>query len=340
MTVVIDKQNRGVVHSFTASLVSGDSATFFPGEAARDAVVMSDIYVTGDLQSKRIAGSSGGISAGSLAGSRGTMVGYCPTSMGGYIEGFGLQRSYPSGNLASSFRQTQRDKSHPSSDVSPVVVPLKKDSPVMSVSVVIADDHAVVREGIAVLLAGSDVQVVGQAASAKEAIETTLRLDPDVVLLDVRMGANGGLEALEKLRAAKVRARILMLSTFDNPTYVARAIALGADDYVLKDLSREQLLAAIKQSYEQRPPAPEGVFSRIQALMSKQSSTEDQQLPLTSREAQVLRHIALGLSNREIGLSLSISVETVKEHVQNILRKIDASDRTQAAVWAVRNQLV
>ena len=97
----------------------------------------------------------------------------------------------------------------------------------MPVTVVIADDHAVVREGIVSLLAGSDIEVVAQAASGKETVDATLKHDPDVVLLDVRMGANGGLEALEKLRAAKVRSRILMLSTFDNPTYVARAIATG-----------------------------------------------------------------------------------------------------------------
>jgi DNA-binding NarL/FixJ family response regulator len=152
------------------------------------------------------------------------------------------------------------------------------------------------------------------------------------------MGADGGLEALERLRAATVRARILMLSTFDNPTYVARSIALGADGYLLKDASREELIEAIHRT-SRGESAENSLFARIRSLMAKHSEG-DERLPLTAREAQVLRHIALGLSNREIGLSLGISVETVKEHVQNILRKIDSTDRTQAAVWAVRNQLV
>lgn len=210
----------------------------------------------------------------------------------------------------------------------------------MALTVVIADDHVVVREGILSLLKGSDVDVIGQADSAKQAMEAIRELDPDVLLLDVRMGAAGGLDVLEKLRDTDRRSKILMISTYDNPTYVARAIALRADGYVLKDTCREGLLTAIHAVYHGRPPAAGGLFERIQSLMANQSTDVDNGLPLTARETQVLRHIALGLSNREIGLSLGISVETVKEHVQNILRKIDANDRTQAAVWAVRNQLV
>jgi DNA-binding NarL/FixJ family response regulator len=210
----------------------------------------------------------------------------------------------------------------------------------MSVTVVIADDHAVVRQGLASLLAGSDVEILAQAANGKEAVEATLKHDPDVLLLDVRMGANSGLEAVEKLRDASVRSRILMLSTFDNPTYIARSIALGADGYILKDASRDELLRAIHRVHAAEPSQEGTLFAHIRELMSKTPTEADERLPLTAREAQVLRHIALGLSNREIGLSLGISVETVKEHVQNILRKIDATDRTQAAVWAVRHQLV
>jgi DNA-binding NarL/FixJ family response regulator len=208
----------------------------------------------------------------------------------------------------------------------------------MSLSVVIADDHDVVRHGIASLLAGSEVHIVGQARDAKETVEVTLQHAPDVLLLDVRMGAEGGLEALEQLRAANVRSKILMLSTFDNPTYVARSIALGADGYILKDASRGDLIDAIHRT-ARGEPLERSLFDRIRALMAKHAEG-DERLPLTAREAQVLRHIALGLSNREIGLSLGISVETVKEHVQHILRKLGVSDRTQAAVWAVRNQLV
>lgn len=210
----------------------------------------------------------------------------------------------------------------------------------MPISVVVADDHAVVRQGIASLLKDSDVQLIGEAESAKDAIAKIHALHPDVVLMDVRMGANGGLEALEQLRKQDKTTRVIMLSAYDNPTYVARSVALGANEYVLKDSSREELLATIRHVASGAEPKTDRLFGQIRDVMTKKREAGDEELPLTVREVQVLRHIALGLSNREIGLSLEISVETVKEHVQNILRKIDATDRTQAAVWAVRKKLV
>ncbi|MCA9147840.1 MAG: response regulator transcription factor [Planctomycetales bacterium] len=209
----------------------------------------------------------------------------------------------------------------------------------MPISVVVADDHAVVRQGIASLLKDSDVELVGEADGAKDAVAKILKLQPDAVLMDVRMGANGGLEALEELRKHDTKTRVIMLSSYDNPTYVARSVALGANEYVLKDSSREELLDTIHRVVRGDEPSVDRLFGQIQDLMSRKREPDDD-LPLTVREVQVLRHIALGLSNREIGLSLGISVETVKEHVQNILRKIDATDRTQAAVWAVRKKLV
>lgn len=210
----------------------------------------------------------------------------------------------------------------------------------MPVSVVIADDHAVVRQGINRLLEGSDIAIVAEAENGKEAVELTLQHQPNILLLDVRMPDGSGLEVLEELRKHEdLKSRIVMLSTYDNPTYVARSVALGADEYVLKDSSQPELVSTLMRTAEGATPAPERLFGRIQNLMRKKKE-EGEDLPLTVRETQVLRHIALGLSNREIGLSLGISVETVKEHVQNILRKIDATDRTQAAVWAVRRHLV
>lgn len=211
----------------------------------------------------------------------------------------------------------------------------------MPVSVVIADDHAVVRKGLITLLAGSDVNVVAEAENGREAVEKVLEHRPDVVLMDIRMADMDGLEALEKMRQQdKGGVRVIILSTYDNPTYVARAVALGANDYVLKDCSREQLLEAIHAVVSSQVPSDTSLYGRVRKIMARRQEEGDQELPLTVREMQVLRHIALGLSNREIGLSLDISVETVKEHVQNILRKIDATDRTQAAVWAVKKQLV
>jgi DNA-binding NarL/FixJ family response regulator len=130
-----------------------------------------------------------------------------------------------------------------------------------------------------------------------------------------------------------------MLSTYDNPTYIARSIAWGARDYVLKGAPREELIDAVQRAAAGEPPSPNSVINQIRGTMSGQEQT-DKDSRLTNREMQVLRHLALGLSNREIGGSLEISVETVKEHVQNILRKIKAVDRTQAAVWAVKQGIV
>jgi DNA-binding NarL/FixJ family response regulator len=131
-----------------------------------------------------------------------------------------------------------------------------------------------------------------------------------------------------------------MLSTFDNPTYIARSVALGACDYVLKGSTREAMVATITAAGKGESPSRSGELRRIAAAMKVRQAIDDEDVPLTQRETQVLRHVALGLSNKEIGRSLEISVETVKEHVQNILRKIAVSDRTQAAVWAVRKGLV
>ena len=210
----------------------------------------------------------------------------------------------------------------------------------MSVKVVIADDHEVVRCGLASLLAGSEVKILGEASNGDEALKLAKKLKPDVVLLDIRMAGKDGLATLEKLRAELPTARVVMLSTFDNPTYVARAVAAGAHDYILKGASRSEIIAAITGAAAGQLPAKAGELRRVATTMAYRVATPDPDIPLTQRETQVLRHMALGLSNKEIAQSLTISVETVKEHVQNILRKIAVSDRTQAAVWAVRRGLV
>lgn len=211
----------------------------------------------------------------------------------------------------------------------------------MSIKLVVADDHEVVRSGIQTLLDGSDVEIVGMAGTVDETVTLTQNMQPDVVLLDVRLGLEDGLVALEMIREQRPEVAVVMMSTYDNPTYVARAIALGANDYILKDSSRVDVLDAIQRAAQKVVPTENSILRRVQATMEKRKDRSDsKEVPLTNRELQVLRHIALGLSNREIGTSLGISVETVKEHVQNILRKLDATDRTAAAVWAVKSGLI
>jgi DNA-binding NarL/FixJ family response regulator len=212
----------------------------------------------------------------------------------------------------------------------------------MRLRISIVDDHEVAREGLKLLLADSPIEVVGAFASGADALS---KLDPaalDALLLDVRMPGPAGLVTLAKLREIDAQLPVVMLSAYDNPTYVARAVALKANDYVLKSDSRETIVEAITRAASGTTPLPGGSFFHVQRAMMSETMPSDlpQESPLTSREAQVLRHIGLGLSNKEIAKSLQISIETVKEHVQNMLRKIGASDRTDAAVRAVRLGLV
>jgi len=209
----------------------------------------------------------------------------------------------------------------------------------MPIKVLIADDHEVLRQGIASLLRDTDIKIVAEADTIERAVQMAKKHRPDVILLDVRMD-DDGLSGLERIRDEQPNARVVMLSMFDNPTYIARAIAWGASDYVLKGASRQELISAITAAARGQPPAKNGAFKKVVSVMATREEDKESETPLTKRELQVLRHIAFGLSNREIGLSLKIGVETVKEHVQNVVRKLGVGDRTEAAVWATRKGLV
>ena len=211
----------------------------------------------------------------------------------------------------------------------------------MSIRLLIADDHELVRSGLRVMLQDSEIDIVGEASDSDQALNLAVAHQPHVVLMDIRMPPRDGLLVIEKLLESCPETRMVVFSTYDNPTYVARSIALGASDYVLKGASRHELVTAILRAARDEAPPESSLLQRVKASMARRKDRSDTgDIPLTNRELQVLRHVSLGLSNREIGRSLGISIETVKEHVQNILRKVDASDRTQAAVWAVRRGLV
>ena len=207
----------------------------------------------------------------------------------------------------------------------------------MPVKVLVVDDHEVVRQGVASLLKDSAARVCGEAATPDEGLRQARRLKPDVVLLDVRLGDRDGLDFIKKIRAAAPDSRVVMFSTFDNPTYVARALSAGAHDYVVKTASRTEILAAITRAAAGAAPPRSGPLRRVAVTLAKRDVPADANVSLTPRETQVLRHVAMGLSNLEIADALAISVETVKEHVQNMLRKVSLNDRTQAAVWAIRH---
>jgi len=210
----------------------------------------------------------------------------------------------------------------------------------MSIRLLIADDHEAVRLGLVNLLAGTEVEIVAQAASGKECLKLAEQIKPDVILLDVRIPEGDGFQVLKKLRQKAPETKVVMLSHHDNPTYVARSVIWGASDYVLKGSGRQAILDAIVAAASGQGPTSTGELARMVKTLNNQEAVEDDRASLTRRETQLLRHLALGLSNNEIGRSLAISVETVKEHVQNVLRKLAVKDRTQAAVWAVRKGLV
>ncbi|NBU40047.1 MAG: DNA-binding response regulator [Planctomycetia bacterium] len=209
----------------------------------------------------------------------------------------------------------------------------------MAITVLIADDHEVIRRGVEVLLESSHFRVVASAASVAQLVRLARKHQPDVVLLDVRLGDEDGLDAIRRVRSAAPKTRSVVFSAFDNPTYVARAVAAGANDYLLKTADRDTLLAALDNAVADGPPTRTGMLRSVAASMTKRDAPGDANVPLTPRELQTLRLIAMGLSNREIADTMGISVETVKEHVQNMLRKTSLHDRTQAAVWALRNGL-
>lgn len=210
----------------------------------------------------------------------------------------------------------------------------------MSIRLLIADDHEVVRSGLVRLLAGTDIEIVAQAKSSDEAIKMALEEKIDAVLLDIRLPEADGLAALGRIKLERPNLPVLMYSTFDNPTYVARAVALGANGYLLKGSTREELIAAIRKVAAGEDAWTREELRRVTGALATPRLAADVDVPLTQRESEVLRQLAFGLTNKEIAQALGISYETVKEHVQHILRKIGVSDRTQAAVWAVRKGLV
>jgi DNA-binding NarL/FixJ family response regulator len=210
----------------------------------------------------------------------------------------------------------------------------------MPIRIVIADDHEVVRSGLRTLFGGTDIQIVAEAATGEEAVRLTEKHKPDLVLLDIRMAESDGLNALGRIKLNRPDIPVLMLSTYDNPTYIARAVALGASGYLMKGISRDELLSAIRRVSEGSDVWTRDELRRVTGALATPRVSADVEVPLTQRESEVLRQLAFGLTNKEIAQALGISYETVKEHVQHVLRKIGVSDRTQAAVWAVRKGLV
>jgi DNA-binding NarL/FixJ family response regulator len=210
----------------------------------------------------------------------------------------------------------------------------------MSIRVLVADDHEVVRRGLSELFDGTEIEIIAEASSGTQAIEFARAHKPDAVLMDIRMPGGDGLDALTRLQMEQPEIPVLILSTYDNPAYIAKAVALGAAGYVCKGSDRERLLESIRNVAAGKSAFSRTDLRRITGAMVAPRLPATVDVPLTQRESDVLIQIAEGHTNKETAENLGISIETVKEHVQNLLRKIGVRDRTQAAVWAVRCGLV
>jgi DNA-binding NarL/FixJ family response regulator len=210
----------------------------------------------------------------------------------------------------------------------------------MSKKVLVVDDHEIIRTGLKSILEKAGFKVVAEASSAAEALEAVGKHSPDVVLMDIRMEGGDGLNSLGRMKLDHADLPIVLFSAYDNPTYIARAVALGASGYVLKSAPSERLIEALNTALAGESAWTREELRRVTGALATPRLSQDIEVPLTQRESEVLRQMALGLTNKEIAKMLGISYETVKEHVQHILRKIGVSDRTQAAVWAVRKNLV
>jgi DNA-binding NarL/FixJ family response regulator len=210
----------------------------------------------------------------------------------------------------------------------------------MAISLLIADDHEVVRAGLKSLLHGTDIRIIAEAENGSAALKLAAKHKPDLVLLDVRMPDGDGLGCLARIKLDYPSIPVVMFSTYDNPTYVARAVALGAAGYLSKTSSKKQIIDAIHMASKGETIWTRDELRRVTGALATPRVGSDVEVPLTKRENEVLKQLAFGLTNKEIAQALGISYETVKEHVQHILRKIGVSDRTQAAVWAVRKELV
>ena len=205
------------------------------------------------------------------------------------------------------------------------------------IAVLIADDHPVVRHGLRTFLETlDDVEVVGEAGNGAEAVEQAARLVPDVVLMDLVMPELDGVEATRRIRAESPTTKVIVLTSFDADEQVFPAIKAGAAGYLLKDVRPAELAEAVRKASRGEALLAPSVAAK---LMQEVAGARSPAAGLTERELEVLRLIARGLSNKMIARELVVSEKTVKTHVSNILAKLHLTDRTQAALYAVREGL-
>ncbi|WP_010285131.1 response regulator [Bacillus timonensis] len=212
----------------------------------------------------------------------------------------------------------------------------------MSIKILVVDDHHVVRRGLVFFLrTQTDIEIVGEAANGKEAITQAKLVNPDLILMDLVMPEMDGIEATRIIKKEKPEIKIMMLTSFSDQDHVIPALEAGASGYQLKDIEPDDLVISINRIMGGENQLHPKATSHLLANLSNNRNQKKNSLEeLTNRELDVLKEIAKGKSNKEIASSLFITEKTVKTHVSNLLAKLELTDRTQAALYAVKNKLV
>lgn len=210
----------------------------------------------------------------------------------------------------------------------------------MKISILIADDHSMIREGLKQLLElEQSFNVIGFADNGRKAIDKINELHPDILLLDVNMPVLGGIETLAEIRKNNINVKVIMLTIHNEREYLIKAVELGCDGYILKESDSDELKNAIYNVYEGKRYIQPNMTPMLNSYLASKAEDDKKLVGLTKREIQVLKLVAEGMFNRDIAERLEISERTVKNHIANIFKKIQVSDRTQAAVFAIKNNL-
>lgn len=210
------------------------------------------------------------------------------------------------------------------------------------ITVLIADDHALIREGIKQILElEGDICVIGQANDGEEAFELAEKLNPDIILLDINMPNINGIEALRRFKDMGIKSKVIILTIHEDKEYILKTLKLGANGYMLKDSSANSLIEGIRRVAKGERYIQSSVADLVSASRDDDSVDKsiEQINSLTNREYEVLILIAEGLNNKDIAERLYISEKTVKNHVSNILKKLDLNDRVQAAIFVYKNNI-
>ena len=211
----------------------------------------------------------------------------------------------------------------------------------MSIKVMITDDHVLMREGVRQLLEyDGSIKVISEAADGVECLKILETVTPDILLLDINMPNKNGIEVLEDIKNKNIDIKILILTVHNEIEYLLRAVDIGVDGYILKDSESAELKKAINYIYNGENYIQPSLIPVLNSRLVNRNLDKEKIDSLTKRELEVLIQVAYGMFNKEIANILDISERTVKNHISNIFKKIDVNDRTQAAIFAIKNNLV